>query len=63
MMTMTARAPVAARSPVQLEVERARALVKARRFGEAIAAATRLASDVPENRDVLYRLALASYRR
>ena len=39
---------------MQLEVERVRALVKARRFGEAIAAATRLAGEVPENRDVLY---------
>ena len=56
-ITASATAPVA--SPVEAEVGRIRALLKARRFDEAAAAADGLAVEVPENRDVLYLLALA----
>jgi tetratricopeptide (TPR) repeat protein len=56
-ITASATAPVI--SPVEAEVERIRALLKARQFDEAAAAADRLATAVPENRDVLYLLALA----
>ena len=45
-------------SPVELEVGRIRGLLKERRFAEAVALATALATAVPENRDVLYLLAL-----
>ncbi len=44
-------------SPVELEVERIRALVKNRRHAEALAAATVLGAQVPENRDALYLIA------
>jgi tetratricopeptide (TPR) repeat protein len=50
--------PPAGPSPVESEVTRIRALLTARRFDEAVAAAAALAKDVPENRDVLYLLAL-----
>jgi tetratricopeptide (TPR) repeat protein len=43
---------------VESEVARIRALVKERRFAEGVAAATALLCQVPENRDVLYLLAL-----
>ena len=55
-MTATATADVT--STVQSEVSRIRALVKERRFAAGVAAATALLSQVPENRDVLYLLAL-----
>jgi len=55
---MTATATAHATSTVEVEVARIRALVKERRFAEAVAAATALLSQVPENRDVLYLLAL-----
>jgi tetratricopeptide (TPR) repeat protein len=45
-------------SPVESEVTRIRALLNAHRFNEAVAAAAALAASVPENRDVLYLLAL-----
>jgi tetratricopeptide (TPR) repeat protein len=45
-------------SPVELEVQRVRALLEERRFDESVAAAARLAGLVPENRDALYLLAL-----
>ena len=51
--------PVAAPSSVELEVQRIRGLVQARRFEEAVTAAGSLRSLYPENRDVLYLLALA----
>ena len=57
-MTVTLQ-PVAASSSVELEVQRIRGLVQARRFGEAITAAATLRALYPENRDVLYLLALA----
>ncbi|MHB8720536.1 MAG: tetratricopeptide repeat-containing sulfotransferase family protein [Steroidobacteraceae bacterium] len=43
---------------MESEVARIRALVKERRFAEGVAAAAALISQVPENRDVLYLLAL-----
>jgi tetratricopeptide (TPR) repeat protein len=51
--------PVAAPSSVELEVQRIRGLVQAHRFAEAVTAAGSLRSLYPENRDVLYLLALA----
>jgi tetratricopeptide (TPR) repeat protein len=55
---MTATATAHVTSTVESEVARIRALVKERRFAEVVAAATSLLSQVPENRDVLYLLAL-----
>jgi len=57
-MTATATATAHATSTVESEVARIRALVKERRFAEGVAAATALLCQVPENRDVLYLLAL-----
>jgi tetratricopeptide (TPR) repeat protein len=56
-MTVTSQ-PVAAPPSVELEVQRIRGLVQTHRFGEAVAAAGPLRTRVPENRDVLYLLAL-----
>jgi tetratricopeptide (TPR) repeat protein len=50
-------------SPVESEVKRIRALVNAHRFDEAAVAAAALLATVPENRDVLYLLALAQRHR
>jgi tetratricopeptide (TPR) repeat protein len=58
-MPITASAIAPVTSPVEAEVERIRALLKAARFDEAAAAAARLATVAPEDRDVLYLLALA----
>ena len=44
---------------VEFEVQRIRGLVQARRFAEAVTAAGSLRTLYPENRDVLYLLALA----
>jgi hypothetical protein len=41
-------------SPIELEVQRIRALLKNRQFAESLQAAETLAVQVPENRDVLY---------
>src|ERR1700692_278925 len=57
-MTVTPQ-PVAAPASVELEVQRIRGMVQARRFGEAVAAAGSLRKLYPENRDVLYLLAVA----
>src|SRR3984957_3609840 len=58
-MPMTATAATAhVTSTVESEVGRIRALVKERRFTGGVAAATALLGQVPENRDVLYLLAL-----
>ncbi len=54
-MTAAATGP----SPVEQEVIRLRALLKAHRFEEAATAAAALAQAVPENRDALYLLSLA----
>ena len=56
-MTVTSQ-PLAAPVSVELEVQRIRGLVQAHRFAEAVAAAGPLRTLVPENRDVLYLLAL-----
>ena len=55
---MPATATAHVTSTVESEVARIRALVKERRFAEGVAGATALLSQVPENRDVLYLLAL-----
>jgi tetratricopeptide (TPR) repeat protein len=57
-MPMTATATAHVTSTVESEVSRIRALVKERRFAEGVAALTALRVRVPENRDVLYLLAL-----
>jgi tetratricopeptide (TPR) repeat protein len=57
-MAMSAAATAQMTSTVESEVARIRALVKERRFAEGVAAATTLLGQVPENRDVLYLLAL-----
>jgi tetratricopeptide (TPR) repeat protein len=57
-MTVTLQ-PLAAPASVELEVQRIRGLVKSHRFGEAVTAAGSLRTLYPENRDVLYLLALA----
>jgi tetratricopeptide (TPR) repeat protein len=55
---MTATATAHVTSTVESEVLRIRVLLKERRLAEAVAAATALRVRVPENRDVLYLLAL-----
>jgi tetratricopeptide (TPR) repeat protein len=45
-------------SPVETAVHRIRALMEHRRFADALAAAEPLAVQVPENRDVLYMMAV-----
>ena len=50
--------PVAAPTSVEQEVQRIRGLIGERRFGEAVDAASALRTSFPENRDVLYLLAL-----
>jgi tetratricopeptide (TPR) repeat protein len=57
-MTVTSQ-PVAGPGSVELEVQRIRGLVQARRFQEAVSAAGSLRALYPENRDVLYLLAIA----
>jgi tetratricopeptide (TPR) repeat protein len=57
-MTATSE-PVTAATSVELEVQRIRGLVKAHRFVEAVSASQTLRTGYPENRDVLYLLALA----
>jgi tetratricopeptide (TPR) repeat protein len=47
-----------AASPVEAEVLRIRALMQASRYREALAAAETLRAQVPENRDVLYMIAV-----
>src|ERR1700722_18563295 len=56
---MTATATTHMISSVESEVSRIRALIKERRFAESVAAAAALRAQVPENRDVLYLLALS----
>jgi len=56
---MTATATAHVTSTVESEVSRIRALLKERRFAEGVAAAAALLCQVPENRDVLYLLALS----
>jgi tetratricopeptide (TPR) repeat protein len=59
-MTVTDRGIAATTtSPVEAEVRRIRALLERREFAEAQAAAASLAVQVPENRDVLYMMAVS----
>ena len=54
--------PTAAEAPpsqVELEVRRIRELLKSHQHGEALRAAEALAVEVPENRDVLYLIAMS----
>jgi len=46
-------------SPVELEVQRIRTVMERGQFAEALAAAEALAVSVPENRDVLYMIAVS----
>src|SRR5882757_4474257 len=46
-------------SPVELEVRRVRELLESRRYAQALEAGEALALKVPENRDVLYLMALS----
>jgi tetratricopeptide (TPR) repeat protein len=55
---MAATAPEPTRSPVEAEVHRIRALMKERHYEESLRAAEALAVQVPENRDVLYLIAV-----
>ena len=57
--SMTADSSAAQPSAVETGVEQIRTLLTDRRFGEAVTAARLLEARVPENRDVLYLLALA----
>jgi tetratricopeptide (TPR) repeat protein len=50
-------------SPVEAEVSRIRALLQENRFDEAVHAASALAESLPENRDVLYLLAVGQRQR
>jgi tetratricopeptide (TPR) repeat protein len=56
---MHATAPDLAPSPVELEVGRVRQLLESRRYAQALQAGEVLALKVPENRDVLYLMALS----
>ena len=56
-MTVTTQ-PVAAPASVEQEVERIRGLLTEHRFMQAVGAAAALRASYPENRDVLYLLAL-----
>jgi tetratricopeptide (TPR) repeat protein len=56
---MPAAAITSAPSPVEAEVLRIRALIERNQFGAALAAAEALAAGVPENRDVLYMIAVS----
>ena len=56
---MPAAAPLPQTSPIEAEVMRIRRLLEARRPGEALAAAQVLLQQVPENRDVLYMVAVS----
>jgi tetratricopeptide (TPR) repeat protein len=49
----------APRSTIELEVRRIQALLRAGRLDEALAAAEGLRAEVPENRDVLYMIAVS----
>ncbi len=56
---MNTPVPAPAASPVEMEVRRIRALFDGRRYAEALSAAQALAERVPENRDVLYLMAVS----
>jgi tetratricopeptide (TPR) repeat protein len=56
---MDSTAPYPTLSPIELEVRRIRALLKSRQLAEGLQAAEALAVRVPENRDVLYLMAMS----
>jgi tetratricopeptide (TPR) repeat protein len=56
---MAAAEPGRPASRIEAEVARARALLKAQRFSQALAIAQGLLGEVPENRDVLYLAAVS----
>ncbi|HEV7359291.1 MAG TPA: sulfotransferase [Steroidobacteraceae bacterium] len=56
---MNATAPDLAPSPVEIEVRRVRELLESRRYAQALEAGEALALTVPENRDVLFLMALS----
>jgi len=56
---MSAALPTPSTSPVEAEVLRIRELLERKQFAAALAAAEALASGVPENRDVLYMIAVS----
>jgi tetratricopeptide (TPR) repeat protein len=56
---MAAAQPTPGSSRIEIEVLRARALLKDRRFEESLAVAQSLLQQVPENRDVLYLAAVS----
>jgi tetratricopeptide (TPR) repeat protein len=56
---MSAASPVPAISPVEAEVLRIRELLERKQYAAALGAAEALASGVPENRDVLYMIAVS----
>jgi hypothetical protein len=51
--------PISTGSRIEAEVRRIRALVEKRDFAHALAEASRLLGEVPENRDVLYLVAVS----
>jgi tetratricopeptide (TPR) repeat protein len=55
---MNATAAELCPSPAELDVRRQRELIESRRFGQALEAGEALARKLPENRDVLYLMAL-----
>jgi tetratricopeptide (TPR) repeat protein len=59
MEAMQAANPRTPTSPVEAEVLRIRALIEGQQFGAALGAAEALAATVPENRDVLYMMAVS----
>src|SRR5256885_7330302 len=56
---MAATEPTSTASRVEAEGRRIQALVEKREFARALAAASRLLEEVPENRDVLYLIAVS----
>src|SRR5438477_365124 len=56
---MAATEPISTGSRIEAEVRRLRALVEKRDFARALADAGRLLQEVPENRDVLYLIAVS----
>jgi tetratricopeptide (TPR) repeat protein len=56
---MAATEPISTGSGIEAEVRRIRALVEKRDFARALAGANRLLGEVPENRDVLYLVAVS----
>jgi tetratricopeptide (TPR) repeat protein len=56
---MAATEPISTGSRIEAEVRRIRALVEKREFARSLADASRLLEEVPENRDVLYLIAVS----